>query len=1010
MTLTQDLICTAQFELRQETLVVEKQGAGNVNDLLGIDCGEVCQANYPTGTVVTLVATSAENSVFQSWQDECGQSNENTTMITLDTSKICTAIFIPKSENAIPNQETLMIATTKGEVTVTTAETLSCQDSCTYHYPKDTLITLEAKADEGYRLVQWQGDCGESNDSLITITLNSSKTCSVQFEQLAEQVPATEAYRLQVIVQGLGQVTSEPTGINCWSDNQQECNYTSTVATTVKLTASPINDSEFTGWEGDCQSQETTLLVPMLGSKVCVARFEPVKRIEFTQSSWLVTEFGEESTLDKRGHFITLPINKSGDDLVTVHWQAIDGTAKLNEDYMVISSSTLTGATGEQLQGIKVFIIDDAIPEADETFKIALSPLGGSTQLGTVNQVEVVIQDDDKTTACTLPLQPARQTVSLWQGESKVVTLSGGSGQRYVEENFNHSLVTVTPLFPNTGDAKLILTPQHVGETQLTVKDECGNEAVLEVSVQERSPLPDNSCIPDPKLVWQPAEQSITLFIGEEPRIYWLTGGQGQRQLVQAPDAQIVNLEQIEFPATAGAQLTLSSRQVEGTTTLVVSDCAGHQAVMNLNIVKPDNQEVCQALQPQQQHISLLTDSQPITLSFNGSQVGLDLVQLPNPLTVTLETLKTLSSNLTQLVLSPRDPGQTQLELDNCAHQPVLVDITVLKPNTLAYFCELDHRHDELCINPDETRNIYANGMAVDATGESIDLPVNWQTQLLVNSQQLDEIPIVSVADKLTVQVTTISEQLNYQPAELIVLLEHQGQFYFPTVDILTSTTNIEETNEFSTPTRVNSKWSQWNERWADLRHVKLINHLATIHEETFTFKLLPDLNGDLTLYIGYRLEDGRLVFNGHRPLRLVGANGLIFSSLGEYQDSRAYFNVQVQKEGEQIDVRTQIYPAPEHLYQLADLIMVAIYFAPEGKVLNFSRSANQQWQPWDGQLSTLEIAETNVLLTGPIETEVFSGNLNYLVGTINLYLGYRQLLGDTLIFNGKAPMVLTLP
>ena len=208
----------------------------------------------------------------------------------------------------------------------------------------------------------------------------------------------------------------------------------------------------------------------------------------------------------------------------------------------------------------------------------------------------------------------------------------------------------------------------------------------------------------------------------------------------------------------------------------------------------------------------------------------------------------------------------------------------------------------------------------------------------------------------------------------------------------------------------VSSKWLQWNKEWADLKAVKLIDQLAAIHEETFSFKLLPDLNGELTLYIGYRIEDGRLVFNGHQPVRLIGANSMTVSPQDEYQDSRAYFKSQIQKEGQQINIRTQIYPDPKHLYQNVDLIMVAIYFAPEGKVLSFSRSADEQWQPWDGQLSTLEIAETNVLLTGPIETEVFSENLNYLVGTINLYLGYRQLLGDTLVFNGKAPVVLTLP
>jgi hypothetical protein len=384
-----------------------------------------------------------------------------------------------------------------------------------------------------------------------------------------------------------------------------------------------------------------------------------------------------------------------------------------------------------------------------------------------------------------------------------------------------------------------------------------------------------------------------------------------------------------------------------------------------------------------------------------------------------------LSSSVTQLVLSPRDHGQTQIELDNCAHQPVTVDIVVLKPNTLAYFCELDRRHDGLCVNPDETKSIDGNGMAIDATGEPIEIPVNWQTQLVVQSPQQNEIPIVSSTDELTVQVTTISEQLSYRTAELIVLLEHQGEFYFPAVNVHTlvpdEASKVGETqaNKLDTQTSsiqnqprriVSSSWPRWNEQLADLKAVKLIDQLAAIHEETFSFNLPPDLNGELTLYIGYRLEDGRLVFNGHWPIRFIGANSMTLSSPGEYQDSRAYFKSQVQKEGEQLNIVTQIYPAPEHLHQNGDLIMVAVYLSPEGKVLSFSRSASEQWQPWDGQLSTLEVAETNISLTEPITTEVFSENLNHLVGTVTLYLGYRQLAEGTIIFNGKAPIVLTLP
>ena len=75
------------------SLAINKQGNGTVTDDQGqIDCGITCSANYPLNTTVILTATPATDSSFINWQGACS-GTDLTTEVTLDQSKVCTAIF-----------------------------------------------------------------------------------------------------------------------------------------------------------------------------------------------------------------------------------------------------------------------------------------------------------------------------------------------------------------------------------------------------------------------------------------------------------------------------------------------------------------------------------------------------------------------------------------------------------------------------------------------------------------------------------------------------------------------------------------------------------------------------------------------------------------------------------------------------------------------------------------------------------------------------------------------------
>ena len=86
--------------------------------------------------------------------------------------------------------------------------------------------------------------------------------------EIAEEPPI----QLSVTVQGAGDVTSTPAGINCGSD----CSETYDVVTGVTLTATPQGSAVFAGWSGACTGTSTNCTLTMDGPKSVTATFTAV--------------------------------------------------------------------------------------------------------------------------------------------------------------------------------------------------------------------------------------------------------------------------------------------------------------------------------------------------------------------------------------------------------------------------------------------------------------------------------------------------------------------------------------------------------------------------------------------------------------------------------------------------------------------------------------------------------------------------------------------------------------
>ena len=73
--------------------VISLDGGINCSYLIEGDNNADCTEVYPTGTVVTLIATPGPDSTFAFWSSECSVPQEDVCMVSLDASRSVIAQF-----------------------------------------------------------------------------------------------------------------------------------------------------------------------------------------------------------------------------------------------------------------------------------------------------------------------------------------------------------------------------------------------------------------------------------------------------------------------------------------------------------------------------------------------------------------------------------------------------------------------------------------------------------------------------------------------------------------------------------------------------------------------------------------------------------------------------------------------------------------------------------------------------------------------------------------------------
>jgi len=188
------------------------------------------QGTYKEGSSVILNASPKGEYLFDSWSGDATGQNRSIEVL-VDDNKNITANFVLKK------YELNIEIDGKGEVREQIIETGKGTE-----YVSGTTISLEAIPSYGYYFSGWSFDI-TSDTNPIEVTIDRPKTIKATFKKLS--------YELRVLKQGEGEVEEEIINTSKSTDYEYE--------TTVRLTATPSEGSDFIEWE---ESGATTELNP----------------------------------------------------------------------------------------------------------------------------------------------------------------------------------------------------------------------------------------------------------------------------------------------------------------------------------------------------------------------------------------------------------------------------------------------------------------------------------------------------------------------------------------------------------------------------------------------------------------------------------------------------------------------------------------------------------------------------------------------------------------------------
>lgn len=303
---------------RRVDVEVNNPASGRViSNPVGIHCGlseQICTAEFPRDSTVTLNAEPSVNGLFMGWSGDCQGSGP--CVLQLSEHRSVAAAFT----SGPPEGFDLQIdhrGDGVGQVRfLAPPDQLPCDTDCTRRFASGTRIQLEATPSSGSRFQAWSGACG-GNTSCIPDT---SGTEPVRLEATFERT----GWNIRFSFRGPGEAELTLDSISVCTTDSGPCEVLVPVNSTPVLAVTPGPATRVVGFTGLCQaSGPTCTFSPEQDGEVTIelasgpSRFDldgdGVDEVLLGAPGWgRAGASGEPADVPGRLYLVTGPIPQSG--------------------------------------------------------------------------------------------------------------------------------------------------------------------------------------------------------------------------------------------------------------------------------------------------------------------------------------------------------------------------------------------------------------------------------------------------------------------------------------------------------------------------------------------------------------------------------------------------------------------------------------------------------------------------------------------------------------------------
>ncbi|EDN69944.1 hypothetical protein BGP_1408 [Beggiatoa sp. PS] len=794
-----------------------------------------------------------------------------------------------------------------------------------------------------------------------------------------------------------------------WQELPAECETTTIDGKTVPTTNFQLTDGQLgdsTGVDGRILNTSGRLGAPT--------------QVQFSLPNYTVDEFG---------NMATITVNRLGscEGPVTVDYVSQAGTAIQGTDYTDVSGY-LTWQKGDcSDKTFTVPIQDDLLEENNETVNLLLSNPSNRVRQSVENDgitivrpeaVLTIIDDDSKssgscvdTSACQVccptcqpigsDLKIRSLSTTIRVGETVEIILADGEGELLIKEIPNSAFVSLDNWKPlNNGAGEITLTGVSVGETEMVITDSAAPLQTVTIFI---------TVIPEIQDGFGFKAIQTTLQVGQQMD-FTVAGGQGELAISELPDTTLVLLSNwAPLGETGVAQFTLTGISV-GTTKAVIIDrsTSAQKTTVNITVVKGPNDSVTDDTGDKPQDtddplcvLAMIVNAQGNSID-NSQTCFTSILRIgekrqPNHRRLTYAEAQTLNLSV-EAIIDPAHLGQAADILLLAARSTTLRDASYVRNEqtwsqwdeqisslpSAQYYPKLPEKiemfiyQDDLSFAPGEYTVFVGYRLEDDDTivyngneplhfwvsnSASLDLNLNSAKTIEVNeinSTTIFEAYVYNFDNKLGNNLTfeyddglNVSTFVHVEPrhigrsAEILMVAEYIGsierRFY----------------------TRIGPNWQTWDSRLDSLSAVQHYQQLPESLEIPIDLDTLTNLPGHFKFYVGYRLADKTIVFNGLMPIGLTVANGIGMNSASQRIPTIARFvswafghnghgnpfNTPITKP---LGLSATIFVDPEHIGQTVGIEMVALK-NPAQSLLSPPEGTFSLWGAWDENTVILE-------------------------------------------------------